>query len=237
MEKEKTGLENISEEELINQFMDKNLTERERFKLEINRRLINEIKEFNEKSSKQSERTEKISEDNLILSKKFFILAIITLIVTCIIPLYQNYQEKTKQINDLISKIDSLSLELETNGIFIEQISERLNWGLTFNEPILENLQNAVSNGNIRNETLKREIISLYFELLEIRNSIKILNSPEYPQIFSTSETYLKKSSDFAKNIESEIKGRDISGKITNLKNHILNYKICLTEKENFDTC
>lgn len=192
--------------------------------------------------TEQNKELIKLAKDDFKLSKKYFYLAIITLIVTVGLMIglswFENHQEKTRQVNELISNLDSLYLELNAIEQYIKLLEEgELEKGMIYNELVLENLQNAVANGNIRNKDIKINLIFMYFQLLEIKNSIKTLNSPEYIQLFDLPETYFVKSQMFSEGIKKSIIEREISKNINISKYDLLKYRECIEEERNFDKC
>lgn len=183
----------------------------------------------------------RISEENLGLSKKFFYLSIISLIVMIIfsitIPIYNVHNEKTKQINQVISEINSLELELKKNlqilnlhndnpSLFVE------NW--RHPEYIMENLKKSVSNGDIRNESIKSALIVLQVAMEETNVLMNNVNSPQITLLNDTEyfKWKYKVGNDIYNFNEDEIRPH-----IDYLLESFGPYKKCIRTTRNFEKC
>jgi len=170
--------------------------------------------------TEQNKKMIKISGENLKLSKKYFILAIVTLILTISfmfgIAIWENNQETARQTSQLISEIDSLDLELIQILNGIEELTLNSDNIIKDRTPFqfpLENLKENSFNFKIRNETMKRRVIVLYNRILQLNTFLEW----DTPSIFQ----YLDETEEI----------------IDILRDKFSDYKNCLIEKKDFNKC
>ena len=142
--------------------------------------------------------------------------------------------QHTIELNEHISDIQSLRIELEKNidlmNQFINNPSLLIEKHL-FERLVIENIEERVSDGKISNRILKSHIIKTHFQETGINNLLEYINSPEM--------------------LENKQKKRDLGEQlIENLKdkygfkentletlNLIKAYEICLNNEKSIEIC
>lgn len=192
--------------------------------------------------TKQNEEMIGLTRDNLSLSKKFFVLSIITLIITILlmagIAFLENQQQKNREIDKFNSELENLNFELDSDLELINEVKTKTLKGIIFSGFIVENLKKSIANENIKNKTIKKKISVLYFDLLETQNMISIRNSPEFALIFTgDSKEYDKKFMGFGEEIIKSIDEKKMEEEINIIKEMLRPYIDCIKKEKNFDKC
>lgn len=171
------------------------------------------------------------------LMRKYTIILIALTISLLVFSFWQFYNERTNQINEVISDVESLEVELDKNLESINKIielEENLSRDITYFQFPLENLRTSSANGDIRNKTIKTKIIILYIDFLQANKEIETINSIAY--IISTGEDYYEDKAFLVSALITtlDVRFRD---RIEGLKIALENYKKCIETKRNFDKC
>jgi len=137
------------------------------------------------------------------------------------LPIYQEKTRKSNDINKLLTELDSLDIELETNSDIIKGMLECqekcINSTTTMRLPV-ENLKKNLFNENLRNRYLKKILIILYFNIDQKNNALMIRDDPEYKR----------------DNINDL---RTVLSNIGVLREAISEFKDCIERKKDLDSC
>jgi len=204
--------------------------------------IADNTKKFSELMEDFSKKSDDTNKQLLSYTSYLIALAIITALLSIITILYsinQAHIEKIAEINILVADINGLDRELDLDVQAINEIEDKLPKGIISSDIIMDNLKKSVSNSNIRNETIKLDLIRLEYDLLDLMNSVKTLNSPEFALIYQGNpEGYYNKSERFAKDIiKQAIIDKDLRVEIGELRTELKNLKTCVILKRDFDKC
>lgn len=143
------------------------------------------------------------------------------------------------ELNEHVSNIESLKLELVTDIAALKNIIEDKDNIL--DQPfhgrlVLENLKRSVSDGKIQNQELKSSIIGTYFMGVSFDEGILFLNSPEFIVASPTSEEYHRKRNILINNTVRDAEER-ILPSFDEALIYVGYYEECLKSKRDIKNC
>jgi len=174
---------------------------------------------------------------NLKWAKKVWVMSFAMLLLTSIFFLGQLYIQHKLMVNELIYNLESLEIELEKN---LEIANMLLNNQEIIEESIIstgfvkENLRKAISNGKIRNQSIKEKLFVLDIGFSEANNNLKMINSPEF--VLTEPESWERRKKGFATNLLGSIE-ENLKPNINCLKKEIETYQKCIQDKNSFNKC
>ena len=172
--------------------------------------------------------------------RRTFYVSTFGIVITILIFLIRIGIQREEELNEHISNMESLQLEILKNAQLMSNMIERKEEFITkviHDQFVLENLEKSVSNGKIQNTEVKEYIIKLYFELVSLNQRIVYINSPEFGSLHLINKTEYSHHIDYFKNQTiSKIKENFKPTLITTWC-HVNNYVNCLKIKRNIEAC
>ncbi|MFH1934298.1 MAG: hypothetical protein ABIN18_22340 [Pseudomonadota bacterium] len=144
------------------------------------------------------------------------------------------YIERDIERQSFISDMESLLIEIDKNVEIIDRLFDFLKMNETklFQYVYLTgNMENLISDGRVRNETVKTRIIVRYHDIKQLGKILEITNSPEF--VLIGEETWEKRKIGYENKTLADLVNK-VKPDLENDRELIGNYVMCL--KSAFDT-